>query len=992
MPGEWIAYLLEWDKSMGMIDNQDPWTDDPVSFGPFRMYAAQRLIESGGTRLQLGARALDILIALVEQAGKVVSKNDLMRRVWPDVTVDEGNLRVHVAALRKALGDGEAGARYVTTVSGQGYCFVAPISRSSEARLAVTASSKPERAHNLPTRLTRMVGRDQIVREISGQLADKRFVTIAGPGGIGKTTVAVSVAHELLPDFAGEVLFFDLGSLNDPVLVPSAVASRLGLLVQSTDPTPGLIGFLRDKRMLLILDSCEHVIDTAAALAERIFEDAPQVHILATSRESLRVEGEHVLRLAPLGSPPEAAGLTAAEALGFPAVQLFVERAIASGRRFELNDVDAPVVAEICRRLDGIALAIELAAGRANACSVQETMALLNDRFKLLWEGRRTALPRHQTLSATLDWSYDLLSEPERMVLRRLSVFTGLFTLEAARSVAADDEVDDEQVVTAVVSLVAKSLVTVNIGGTTRYRLLDTTRAYAARKLSETGSVDAIKRRHAFYYRDWLERINATPAAGSGAKGVAAHGESLGNVRAALEWSFFGHGDIGMGLALAAAAAPLFIEMSLLTECHRWTERAVAVLDDASRGTRHEMELQAALGLSLMFTKGNSDQVRGALLRGLELAEQLGDLHSQLRLFGRLHIFHERIGDFHSALRFAERGEAVAAEIADPIGIAEAHSALGISRHLEGDNLDAHAHLEAALVQHPASQRINTFHFGFDYRNRARISFARTLWVEGYPDRAAMVARQTVEEAETFDHPVTLCMALIWAVSVFIWSGDFATADVYLDRFIAEADRHSLAPYQAVGRGVKGELSVRRGEAAAGLLLLREALEAVHAHRYELLTTTFNSAIAQGLAMTGQHDQAVETIDQTIALVERCGDMFLMPDLLRIKAEILKAPAAADLSLAERYLLQSLELAGRQSALSWELRAATSLAQLRFAQHRFDEALDVLAPVYDRFTEGFESFDLIAARQLLDTLAGPSSGARPPNVARKIAQPNKLAS
>src|ERR1700722_11112769 len=188
-----------------MIGNQDLQADDNITFGSFRLYAAQRLIESAGDRLHLGARALDILIALVEQAGKVVSKNDLLTRVWPDVTVDEGNLRVHVAALRKALGDGEAGARYVTTVSGQGYCFVAPIVRSSAGRAALTVTARPERAHHLPTRLTRMVGRDQIVREISDQLAAKRFVTIAGPGGIGKTTVAVSVAHEMLPKFAGGV-------------------------------------------------------------------------------------------------------------------------------------------------------------------------------------------------------------------------------------------------------------------------------------------------------------------------------------------------------------------------------------------------------------------------------------------------------------------------------------------------------------------------------------------------------------------------------------------------------------------------------------------------------------------------------------------------------------------------------------------------------------------------------------------------------------------
>ena len=289
-----------------------------------------------------------------------------------------------------------------------------------------------------------------------------------------------------------------------------------------------------------------------------------------------------------------------------------------------------------------------------------------------------------------------------------------------------------------------------------------------------------------------LNRTNAGPAKGSGIGAYAADGEHLGNVRGALEWSLSERGDISLGVALAAASAPLLVEMSLLTECQRWTEQAIAMLDTANHGSRIELELRAALGLSMMFTTGNSDQVRSSLLRALELAEQLGDPHNQLRLLGRLHIFHERIGDFRSALKFAERSEAVAASIGDPVGIAESHSALGISRHLEGDTLSAHTHLEAALVQLPASQRIDTFHFGFDYRNRARIALARTLWLEGYPDRAAMVARQTVEEAETFNHPVTLCIALIWAVSVSIWEGNLTVAEEYIDRFIAEADRHTL--------------------------------------------------------------------------------------------------------------------------------------------------------------------------------------------------------
>jgi predicted ATPase len=722
--------------------------------------------------------------------------------------------------------------------------------------------------------------------------------------------------------------------------------------------------------MLLILDSCEHVIETAAVLAERIFQEAPQTHILATSREALRVEGEHVYPLTPLDSPPEDAELTAAQVLAFPAAQLFVERVAASGHRFELQDSDAPTVAEICRRLDGIALAIELAAGRVNAYGIQETAALLNDRFRLLWKGRRTALLRHQTLSATLDWSFDLLNERERVVLRRLSVFVGIFTLEAARSVAVGSDIDAEQVVATLASLVAKSLVAANTSDVmTRYRLLDTTRAYVLGKLLDGGDADQAARHHAIYYLELLERTDAKAASTTlDVKTFADFGEHLGNVRAALEWSFFERGDIAVGIALAAASARLFLEMSLLTECHRWTEQAIAALDETTRGTRREMELQAALGLALMFTRGNSEQVRDALKRGLVLAGELGDLHNELRLLGRLHIFHERIGDFHSALEFALRGEAVAATIADPVGIAEAHSALGISCHLEGSGARARFHLEAATAELPASNRINTFHFGFDYRNRARIALARTLWLEGLSDQALIVARETVAEAETFDHPVTLCIALIWAVSVFMWNGDLDAGEAHIDRFIEQAERYSLAPYQAVGRGVKGELLVRRGQPESGIAELRAALETLHSLRYELLTTAFSTTIAEGLAMMGRFDGAIEAIDETIALVERNGDLFMMPELLRVKAAILISVPEPEPSKAEQCFLDSLDLAGRQGALAWQLRTATSLAHLRSKQGRPDEARDVLTPIHARFTEGFDNTDLKAAARLLREL------------------------
>jgi predicted ATPase len=264
----------------------------------------------------------------------------------------------------------------------------------------------------------------------------------------------------------------------------------------------GLVNFLKHKQMLLVLDSCEHVIEAAAALAEEVLRGAPGVHILATSREPLRAGGERVQRLAPLGLPPDSATLTASTALTFPAVQLFVERAGASLDGFELSDADAPIVANICRSLDGIALAIELAAGRVDAFGIRDLAAHLNDRLRLVTRGRRTALPRHQTLSATLDWSYEFLPEPERALLRRLAVFAGSFTLEAARAVAAGVEIAESEVVDCVANLVAKSLVAADVGGeTVRYRLLETTRGYALAKLAESGESSQVARRHAEYFR-----------------------------------------------------------------------------------------------------------------------------------------------------------------------------------------------------------------------------------------------------------------------------------------------------------------------------------------------------------------------------------------------------------------------------------------------------------------------------------------------------------
>ena len=941
-------------------------TTHVVSFGPFRLFAAERLLKKGDEPVPLGGRALDILIALVERPGEVLTRQKLISRVWPDVTVEEANLRVHVAGLRKALGDGRDGARYVVNVPGQGYCFVAPVTRSTVKRSVPpdeTAATHPHR--NLPARLTRIVGRDGIVSTLSAQLMMWRFVSIVGPGGIGKTTVAVSVAHMLADGFNGAVFFIDLAALTDPQLVPTAVASTLGFMIQTQDPLVGLLAFIGERKILLVLDNCEHVIDVAAPLAERVVSEAPQAHVLATSREALRVEGEHVHRLYALDCPPEDASLTATEALKYPAAQLFMERAAASGYGSKLSDVEAPIVARICRGLDGIALAVELAASRTGSYGIRETAELLDNRFKLLWQGRRTARPRHQTLNAMLDWSYNLLSEHEKIVLRRLSVFVGDFTLRAACSVAAEAEANDADISGAIVSLGEKSLISTKvINGSTYYRLLDTTRTYAAAKLAKNGESDRTSRLHAISYSEYLEHDDVIQSS-FGERDLAAYAPHIGNVRAALAWTLSDRGDIAVGIQLTALSAPLLIGLSLLEECRYWCDQAIAALDDTWRGTRQEMILQEALALSSMFTRGHSDQVRGAIERGLRLAETFEDRARQLHLLAGVELSFTRLSDFRGALARAEQVAIVARAARHPAGLVWAEWTLGLAHHGLGNQTAAQLHCERGLALAVKLGTTTVNFFGCDQRVRILVNLARTLWLRGLPDRAQRISQQAINEAAKQNHPVSICMSLLFASTVFLWIGDLPRAADFIDQLIAHAGRHSLEPYRAGGTAVKGALAIARNEVEVGVDLLRATLGTLRSEQYNVLSPEIIGALAEGLRRIGHFTEALLAVNDIIAFATDRGARFYLAELMRIRALILASMPQLDRTSAMACLTEAIAVAREQSALALELRAATTLARLLSDSGQRDQARHVLTLVYDRFTEGFETADLRTARQLL---------------------------
>jgi predicted ATPase/DNA-binding winged helix-turn-helix (wHTH) protein len=484
-----------------------------LKFGRFQVLPHRRELLAEGVPVPLGSRAFDVLMVLIEAGGELVSKDEILSRVWPGMVVEEHSLQFHISALRKVLGEDRG---FIKTISGRGYRFVADITtvageQASLPDLGAAFFSPPlpdaERLTNLPASRPDLIGREAELPEATALATAHRLVTLVGAGGIGKTRLGREVARHLLPRFADGVWVAELGLLSDPDLVPVTVASALGLELAGGAATPERVAnALGAKQLLLVLDNCEHVVDAAASMAEALLSANPTAHVMATSREPLRAEDERLYRVPPLAVPAEGTE-DIEDLLRYGAVQLFVARVRATEPHFAPDQRIAAATAAICRRLDGIALAIELAAARAAALGVEGVAAHLDDRFHLLTGGRRTALPRHQTLRATLDWSYELLSEAERVVLRRLSIFAGSFTLEAAGAIAANAELAALDVINAVANLVAKSLVIANAGDTiARYRLLETTRVYALEKLTEGSELEHIARRHAEYCRDVLER------------------------------------------------------------------------------------------------------------------------------------------------------------------------------------------------------------------------------------------------------------------------------------------------------------------------------------------------------------------------------------------------------------------------------------------------------------------------------------------------------
>ncbi|MGC2201564.1 MAG: winged helix-turn-helix domain-containing protein, partial [Stellaceae bacterium] len=860
--------------------------EETFAFGSFRLIPGQRQLFEGGKPLRLGSRALDILLTLVESAGETIHKDRLIARTWPDTVVDEGALRVHVAALRKALGDGRAGRRYIANNPGRGYTFVAPVTREY-APSATAAPGGLAEAGSLPAPLTRIVGRDEIIAALTTQLARRRFLTIVGPGGIGKTTVAVAVADRARASYKDGAWFVGLASLSDPELVPSALGAALGVHPSGGDHTRALAAWLRDKTALLVLDSCEHVIGAAAALAEALLKAAPGVSILTTSREPLRAEGEALHRLAALELPSASVDL-AAEALRYSAVQLFNERATAALDEFVMSESDVPAILEICRRLDGIPLALELAAARVGVFGVRDLAAHLDDRFRLLTAGRRTALPRHQTLGAALDWSYQLLPEEERAVLRRLSLFAGEFPLEAAIAIAADP--GSPGIVDHIANLVGKSLLAADPrGDAAQYRLLDTTRLYAFEKLKSSGEFHQIGRHHAQYYCAAFANAEAESESRPQAEWLAIYGRHLANVRAGLDWAFSPDGDRQIGVALTVAVVPLWVQLSLLGECRERVERALATLQgDEPAAARSRMQLSWALAWSLMYGVGRAREAGPAWAISLDLAERLEDRGYRLRALWGLCIDQFNNGDLLTALEFARRFAALGGETREPIDLMMADRLLATAHHYFGDQRQARHHIDRAIAQLADLTQQQIVRVRFDMRVSTHYFQARILWLQGFAEQALQVVEHNIEEGNAVGQALSFCSVLgQGACPIAFWAGDLDAAERYGEMLFDHTERHPIRLWHVWARCFIGLVMAKRGDINAGLRALRDGLQQAGEARF---LPRFLLLLGELAACLGKADEialGLETVDEALARCKDRDERWYRPELLRIKGELI---------------------------------------------------------------------------------------------------------
>lgn len=940
-------------------------------FGDYRFVPNRQLLSRDGRPVPIGTRALDLLHLLVARSGEVVSKQALIDFAWPNIFVHPSNLKVNVATLRRALRQTDSALPYIATVPGRGYRFVAPVRVYGDSAERSLPEPIEVGSTHLPP-LPALIGRADVLSRLSGRLFAAGLLTIVGSAGVGKTTIAVATARQVEHRYKDGVCFVDLAAIGDPQLVAMTIALSLGVGANSTNVLAGLIEALRDKHLLIVLDNCEHVLSVASAVAEQLRSALPDTHILATSREPLRSRAETVYRLPALQCPEEGRSVDAADTMAFPATELLVTRA-KEAHGFQLDDVNAPAIAAICRRLDGIALAIELAAPRLAVCDPTSLLRLLEQSFEPLNLGSRTAPVRHQTLLATLDWSYRLLSSDEVRLLRLLSVFTSTFSLDDAIGIAGHIDATEEDVAAITESLVSKSLLSVayEVGGL-RYRLLDSTRSFAAERLRAEEELPQALASYAHYLLRVFELAEAEWHWRAREEWTARYGHRTNDLRKAIEWAFGESGEPQVGVRLTSAAIPLWDELSTVGESRLRVERALRSSEAlASCDPALKMKLTASYASGLNFSEDLGPEADTAWNEAYRLASAVGNVDYRLRSLWGLAVLESFTGRHQQALATMDRFKQIAEQESERSAHPDGERVRLMAAFYRGDIVLAHEGLSLVAQEHAsADNRSRIARFQVDRSVGIRVALAAVTWVRGDHRQAMAMVEDALARAADLGHLVSQANALAQtALPLNLWTGSVDVARQQVAILTRNLARREISIWRPICDFYQGAVLSADGD-PDGVDRMHAAIEKLVANNFLVRVPMYLTMVAEVALREGRVEFARESVNAAFDRAERQGEYWSQPELLRLRGMLQWRDG--DLSHAGQTFLRAAQLAAERGALSFQLRAATKLAELLDEMKQHAAAVMHLAPIYGRFDQSFRSTDVVRAGDLLSRLGKTS--------------------
>lgn len=882
-----------------------------LRFGQYAIDRQRRCLIKDGEVVPVGGRAFEVLQVLVEANGALVTKDALIERVWDGRFVSDNALEAQIHGLRRAL---DADRNLIRTVAGRGYYVV-----DMEASVAAPQT-------NLTADLSALIARDDLLRDIGRALGEHRLVTLLGPGGIGKTRLARAAGRELVDRYPDGVWMIELAPVENDRFVSAAIADTLGIRLGDLRDARSLAQSLGDKTCLLLIDNCEHLVDGVAAIAAELLARCPGVTMLTTTREALRIDGERVIGVPSLPLPGEDDGLEAK--LAAPAIQLFVQRLMTANGQLMLSHDMAPMI-EICRRLDGIPLAIEMAAASASTLSVAAVLQELDTSMSILSRPKRVAVPRQQTMEATIAWSYLLLAPEEQVVFRRLSLLSGPFGVDAAVALA---DMPRQSVLHLLSGLVAKSLLVVTVterGGA--FSLLETMRSYGRARLEEAGELPATAARHAAFILKIFEEATRDLDTLPTRQWVARYKSYLAGLRSAVDWAFSEDGDICLGAALVIAGEPLWLHLSLVGECLDQIERAIRPAQSNAYAEDLAMKLEVAHGCALLYVVGSTAETRETLKRGLSAAGKANDTGSKIRSLWALTAVSLNSGLNGDAVRYGYAFLEAAQATGNDVDRLIAHRAIGAVHHVIGDQLAARKALEtflAGYVEPAANSPTNRFHF--DQQVAGLAFHARVLWLQGEIDPAMEAARIALERAVELDHAHSICHALAQAsIPLSLDQGHHEAAALYVSELVEISQSRKLSVWMAWSRAYGACLDIRTGGAKAGLGRLSAALNETRSAPFSMYHCGLMGDLATAQLAVGDGDAALHTILAAIARANGNQELWCLPDLLRLQAVVLLRQQPQDTGEIPVLMDRAEHLAERQGAFLWRDRIRLARTEVR---------------------------------------------------------------